>query len=87
MRRRETDINPHAVLVQGWQRQISSLVKKMRQEYYDLHVPADAATAVMYAEYLATAANFLDRANEMLAEHIEVIERNQAWEEAQKRWA
>lgn len=32
-----------------------------------------------------TAALFLDRADDMLSEHAEVILRNEAWEEAKKR--
>lgn len=87
MRHRENNIppNPHTALVRGWQRRLQTIGGEILKEYQDLHVPADAATGVMYAEYLATAANFLQRADEMLAEHIEVIERNEAWEEAQRR--
>ena len=87
MRHRDNNIpqNPHTALVRGWQRRLHTIGGEILKEYQELHVSADTASRVMYAEYLVTTANFLQMADEMLSEHIEVIERNEAWDEAQKR--
>ena len=71
--------------VDGWRKKISAIAKQIRKEYDDYSTSADRSTAVMYREYLISAALFLDRADDMLAEHIDVIERHEAWEEAKAR--
>ena len=87
MRRRDNNIpkNEKAELVQGWRKRLAAIDKEIQQEYVGYSSQDDRSSAVMYREYLVTAANFLQRADEMLAEHLEVIERNEAWEEAQRR--
>lgn len=68
-----------------WQKYLKALANKIRKEYENFSAPTETSIAVMYAEYLIAAALFLERANDMLAEHQEVILRHEAWEDAQKR--
>ncbi len=72
--------------VNDWRDRISSLSEEMRAEHKDLSdVPIrDLSTAVLYQEFLITAINFLQRANEMLAEYQEARE-GKFNEEEQKR--
>lgn len=62
--------------VNDWRGRISSLSEEMMAEHMDLSdVPIrDFSTAVMYQEFLVTAINFLQRADEMLNEYQEARE-------------
>ena len=87
MRHRDNNIpkSPLTLKVQGWRKKIFAIAKAIRKEYDVYSTSADKSAAVMYREYLVTAALFLDRADDMLSEHAEVILRNGAWEEAKKK--
>ena len=87
MRHRDNNIQKSQLTlkVQGWRKKISAIAKQIRKEYDDYSTSADRSAAVMYREYLISAALFLDRADEMLAEHIDVIERHEALEKAQEK--
>ena len=82
MRHRDNNIHksPLTLKVQGWRKKISAMATEIRKEYDDYFTSADRSAAVMYREYLITAVLFLNRADDMLSEHAEVILRNEALE-------
>ena len=72
--------------VNGWKDRISMLSEEIMAEHKDLSdVPVrDLSMAVLYQEFLITAVNFLQRADEMLGEYREARE-GKFNEEEQKR--
>ena len=90
MRTRKIEI-PHipqvTAKVNGWRRRLKAIGKEIQAEYDEIsgNPPAETSSAVLFAEDLTTARQFLERAEERLTEYVEMRMRHAVWEEAQKR--